>query len=108
MPSLYYVKVWTGASGLHETMLGLTELVAGVSLLFMRTTTLGALVALLALGNNVMIALSFDDMRVGSFWPIIELSAMASFLLIVDFRRIASFFAHEDRVTEPAVICQDW
>jgi hypothetical protein len=108
MPSLYYVKVWTGASGLHETMLGLTELAAGVSLLFMRTTMLGALVALVSLGNNVMIAASFDDLRVGSYWPLAELAALALLLVLVDFRRIAAFFAHEDRLTEPTVIGHDW
>src|SRR5688500_16638647 len=39
MTPLHYVNVWTGASALHETMLGLTELTAGVALLFRQTAT---------------------------------------------------------------------
>jgi hypothetical protein len=108
MPSLYYVKIWTGASGLHETMLGLTELAAGVCLLFLRTTTLGALIALISVGNNVMIVLGFDDPRVGSYWPFVQLAAMALLLALMDLKRVWEFFAFEDKPTTPTDARHHW
>jgi uncharacterized membrane protein YphA (DoxX/SURF4 family) len=93
MPPLYYVQIWTGASGLHETMLGVVELAAGFFLIFRRTTTLGALMAFGAIGNRVMIAVAFNDWRVGSYWPLAQFAAMALLLVLVDGK------------TDPRIFC---
>jgi hypothetical protein len=102
MPSLYFVPVWMGSAWLHETVLGLIDLSAGSMLLFRRTTTLGAMLAMGNLANATAILLAFDDIRTGSYWPTVNFLLFAVFLVLADGQRILDFFFFDQRATEPA------
>jgi uncharacterized membrane protein YphA (DoxX/SURF4 family) len=92
--------LWTfmGASPLYTFFAGAAEVVGGVLLLIPRTTTLGALVSLGALGNVLMLNLSYDvPVKIGSS----NLILMSVILLWPDLRRLVNFFFLNRRV-EPA------
>jgi hypothetical protein len=80
--------MWTfmGASIPYTIFAGLSELVAGLLLMFRRTATLGALVAIPVLTNVVMLNLCYDvPVKLFS----LHLLAMSAFLAIPELRRLA-------------------
>jgi hypothetical protein len=81
--------MWTfmGASVPYTIFAGLSELVAGLLLLFRRTSTLGALVAIPVLTNVVMLNLCYDvPVKLFS----LHLLAMAGFLAVPELGRLAN------------------
>ncbi len=79
--------LWTfmGYSAAYNVFCGLVELTGGIFLFYRRTTTLGALLSLLAMGNVVMLNYAYD-VPVKLFST--HLLAMAIFLLAPDARRL--------------------
>ena len=78
-----------GYSKSYQTFTGVGEVLAGLLLLFRRTTTLGALVSIALLSNVVMMNWSYDiPVKVNSM----HLLFMATFLLITDAKRTVNFF----------------
>jgi len=80
--------LWTfmGASVPYTIFSGLSELVAGLLLLFRRTATLGALVAIPVLTNVVVLNFCYDvPVKLFSF----HLLAMSVFLAVPDLGRLA-------------------
>lgn len=108
MPSLYFVPVWMGSAWLHETVLGIIDLSAGTMLLFRRTTTLGAMLAMGNLANATAILLAFNDIRIGSYWPTVNFLLFAVFLVLADVQRILNFFFFDQRATEPVPTACRW
>jgi hypothetical protein len=90
-----FLTAWIGSSSLHKISLGIVDVAAGVCLLYRRMMLLGAFTALGAIGNVVMTQISFEDVRVGVYWPSIELSAMALVLVLGDLRRILDAIFNE-------------
>jgi uncharacterized membrane protein YphA (DoxX/SURF4 family) len=81
--------LWTfmGASVPYTIFAGLSELVAGLLLLFRRTATLGALVAIPVLTNVVVLNFCYDvPVKLFS----LHLLAMAVFLAVPDLGRLAN------------------
>lgn len=79
--------LWTfmGASAAYEVLTGLVELIAGLLLFWRRTATLGALLAVMALGQ--VVALNFcHDVAVKQFSS--HLLVLALFVLAPDVRRL--------------------
>ncbi len=83
--------VWTymGYSDIYNYFTGFAELLAGVLLLFRRTTTLGALVCFAVMTNVFMMNMGYDiPVKLLSFNTIL----MSLFLLWKDLRRLVYFF----------------
>lgn len=83
--------LWTfmGASPAYTKFCGLAEVLGGVLLLFRRTATLGALVAMADMANVVMLNFSYDvPVKLYSS----HLLMMSCFLLIPDAAALAHFF----------------
>ena len=83
--------LWTfmGASVVYTKFCGLAEVLGGLLLLFRRTTTIGALVAVGALSNVVMLNFCYDvPVKLYST----HLLLMALFLLIPDAAALTRFF----------------
>jgi hypothetical protein len=86
-----------GYSRLYNVFTGAVELLAGLLLTFRRTITLGALLALGAIGNLAMIAFCYDvPMKLVS----LHLVAMTAFLLAPQARRLVDGLVL-DRPTQP-------
>lgn len=82
---------WTymGYSDTYNYFTGFAELLAGVLLLFRRTTTLGALVSLAVMSNVFMMNMGYDiPVKLLSFNTIL----MSLFLLWKDLQRLINFF----------------
>jgi uncharacterized membrane protein YphA (DoxX/SURF4 family) len=78
-----------GASRSYEIFAGCAEVLGGVLLIFPRTTTLGALVALADMTQVFMLNMTYDvPVKLFSF----HLLLMAVFLLAPEFERLADFF----------------
>lgn len=83
--------LWTfmGASKAYQIFAGAVETIGGFFLLFPRLTTLGALMAVLSMGNVVMLNMSYDvPVKLYSMHYL----AMACFLLLPDLRRLMDVF----------------
>jgi uncharacterized membrane protein YphA (DoxX/SURF4 family) len=83
--------LWTfmGASPGYTYFAGAVELLGGILLLVPRLATLGALVAIGAIGNVLMLNLGYDvPVKLGS----IHLLLMAGFIIAPDLRRLMDFF----------------
>ena len=83
--------LWTfmGASAAYTKFCGFAEVLAGALLLFRRTTTLGALVAVGAMSNVVMLNFCYDvPVKLYS----LHLLLMSLFLLIPDAAALMRFF----------------
>jgi len=83
--------LWTfmGASVAYTKFCGLTEVAAGMLLLFRRTTTIGALVGAVAMSNVVMLNFCYDvPVKLYS----LHLLLMSLFLLLPDAAAIMRFF----------------
>jgi hypothetical protein len=81
--------LWTfmGASMAYTMFAGATEMLGGLLLIFRRTMLLGALVAIGAMGNVVMLNFSYDvPVKLYSS----HLLAMALFLVLPDLRRLVN------------------
>jgi uncharacterized membrane protein YphA (DoxX/SURF4 family) len=92
--------LWTfmGASALYTFFAGAAEVLGGVLLLIPRTTTLGALVSLAAMGNVLALNFGYDvAVKIG----VSNLVVMSLILLWPDLRRLLDFFLLNRRV-EPA------
>jgi hypothetical protein len=92
--------LWTfmGASRPYNVFCGLLEMVGGLLLAARRTTLLGALLSIAALGNVVVLNFSYDvPVKLYSM----HLLAMAVFLAAPDVRRLADLFLF-NRPVEPA------
>jgi UPF0716 family protein affecting phage T7 exclusion len=78
-----------GASPAYETFAGCAETIAGVLLIFPRTTMLGALIALADMTQVFMLNMTYDvPVKLFSF----HLLLMALLLLAPDIRRLVDFF----------------
>jgi uncharacterized membrane protein YphA (DoxX/SURF4 family) len=78
-----------GASPSYEMFAGSAEVLGGLLLIFPRTTTLGALVALADMTQVFMLNMTYDvPVKLFSF----HLLLMAVFLLAPEFERLADFF----------------
>jgi len=89
---------FVGYSPSYQVFSGLAEVVAGSLLLFRRTTTLGALVAVGVLLNVVMLNFSYQiDVKVSS----VNLLLSAVFLTAPDLGKLARFFVFNQRVDPP-------
>ncbi len=78
-----------GASPAYEIFAGCAETLAGILLIFPRTTTLGALVCLADLVQVFVLNMTYDvPVKLFSF----HLILMSLVLLAPDFRRLANFF----------------
>jgi hypothetical protein len=91
-------SVFMGYSRRYTLFVGTSEAMAGFLLLFRRTTTLGALVALGVLGDLAMLAFTYDLPRK---LLSIHLLLMAGLLLAPDLRRLVDALVL-DRPTRPA------
>jgi uncharacterized membrane protein YphA (DoxX/SURF4 family) len=83
--------LWTfmGASKAYTIFAGAVETVGGLLLLFPRLTTLGAMMAVLSMGNVVMLNMSYDvPVKLYS----IHYLVMAGLLLLPDLRRLMDVF----------------
>src|SRR5580693_3760934 len=81
-----------GASPAYEIFAGCAETLAGVLLIFPRTTMLGALVCVADMTQVFMLNMTYDvPVKLFSF----HLLLMAMFLLAPDFWRLADFFFRE-------------
>jgi uncharacterized membrane protein YphA (DoxX/SURF4 family) len=92
--------LWTfmGASRSYTIFAGAVEVLGGILLFVPRFTTLGALVAIGAMGNVFMLNMSYDvPVKLYSF----HLLLIALFLVLPDFKRLAGFFVL-NRPTEPS------
>jgi uncharacterized membrane protein YphA (DoxX/SURF4 family) len=92
--------LWTfmGFSTPYTMFVGAAEALGGLLLLFRRTTTLGALVALSVMTNVVMLNFCYDvPVKLYS----VHLWLMAAFLLLPDVPRLADFFLR-NKATFPA------
>jgi hypothetical protein len=78
--------IFMGSSAAYSAFTGAIELLGGVLLFSRRTTTLGALITIAALGNVVMMNLAYDVSV--KLWSI-NLLAMTVLLLVPDLRRLA-------------------
>ena len=88
-----------GYSEPYQFFSGSVEVIAGVLLLFRRTSTLGAFVAASVFLNVVMMNLCYDiPVKIFS----IHLFLMSNFLLLGDARRLLNFFIF-NKPTQPAV-----
>lgn len=80
-----------GASPAYEIFAGCAETMAGVLLIFPRTTLLGALIALADLTQIFMLNMTYDvPVKLFAF----HLLLMALFLLAPDIRRLIEFFSN--------------
>ena len=78
-----------GAAPAYETFAGSMELLAGLLLIFPRTTMLGALIAVADMTQVFTLNMTYDvPVKILSF----HLLLLALFLLAPDLRRIADFF----------------
>jgi uncharacterized membrane protein YphA (DoxX/SURF4 family) len=78
-----------GAAPAYETFVGCAELLAGLLLIFPRTTTLGALVALADMTEVFMLNMTYDvPVKLLSF----HLILLSLLLLVPDVQRLLKFF----------------
>jgi uncharacterized membrane protein YphA (DoxX/SURF4 family) len=78
-----------GASQAYEMFAGCAELTAGILLIFPRTATLGALIAIADMGQVFMLNMTYDvPVKLLSF----QLIVMSLLFLAPEFDRLASFF----------------
>jgi hypothetical protein len=90
--------MFMGYAPLYQLFAGLSEFAAGVLLLFRRTMTLGALIAVGVMTNVFMLNLNYDvTVKINSF----HLLAVSVVLLIPDMRRLVDVFLL-NRPTESA------
>jgi hypothetical protein len=78
--------IFMGSSAAYSAFTGAIELLGGLLLFSRRTTTLGVLITIAALGNVVMMNLAYDVSV--KLWSI-NLLAMTVLLLVPDLRRLA-------------------
>jgi uncharacterized membrane protein YphA (DoxX/SURF4 family) len=98
--------LWTfmGFSTPYTVFAGAMEVLGGVLLFFRRTTTLGALVVIAVMSNVVLLNFSYDvPVKLFS----LHLLAMALFLVLPDFRRLANVLVW-NRPAEPASLAPPW
>ena len=91
---------WTflGYSGAYNYFMGFAEVLAGVFLLWRRTTLLGAIVTIGVMLNVVVMNYTFDiPVKIFST----NLLIMAIFLTAFDFQRLVNFFILNKAVTPP-------
>jgi len=83
--------LWTsiGAAPPYQIFTGCIEVLAGVLLLFPRTTTLGAAIGLAALIQIFALNMTYD---IGLKLVTLHMIALAAILLAADARRLADFF----------------
>jgi uncharacterized membrane protein YphA (DoxX/SURF4 family) len=87
-----------GASPAYEMFAGSAELLGGILLIFPRTTTLGALVAMADMTQVFMLNMTYDvPVKLFSF----HLLLMSVILLAPEFERLADFFLR-NRVARPS------
>jgi uncharacterized membrane protein YphA (DoxX/SURF4 family) len=108
MDPQHYLTVWVGSSVLHKSALGSAELLAGLLLLFRRTTTFGAFLAFGVMGNAIVTNIAFGDPRVGYYWPAVELVAMAIVLLLADGKRLLTTLFFPLRSVPPVPKPDPW
>ena len=87
-----------GASPAYEVFAGCAEALAGILLIFPRTTTIGALVCMADMTQVFMLNMTYDvPVKLFSF----HLFLMACFLVAPDLKRLVNFFFLH-RTTEPS------
>lgn len=86
-----HTLLWTfmGASKAYNFFGGLMELIPAVLLLFRRTTTLGAIIAIPTLINVLMLNIGYDTLVK---WLSTHLILIALFILGPDIKRVFNFF----------------
>lgn len=87
----HHALLWTfmGASKLYNFFGGLVEVIAGALLLFRRSTTLGALIAIATLINILMLDIAYDTL-VKAFAA--HFIMIGFFILSPDVKRLLNFF----------------
>jgi uncharacterized membrane protein YphA (DoxX/SURF4 family) len=81
--------LFMGYSGIYQGFSGALEVIAGLLLLYRRTTTLGSLLAAGVFLNVAMLNISYDiPVKIFS----IEIFLMCVFLLVIDRKRLIDFF----------------
>jgi hypothetical protein len=102
--SAQFVGIWLGVSPVFQTLGGLVEVVAGLLLLGVRTTTLGALIAVGCIINSLMLHLCFG----GSPWLTDAILLLpATYLVLLDWRVLFDLLLL-DRPTTPTPIETAW
>jgi uncharacterized membrane protein YphA (DoxX/SURF4 family) len=99
-----YQLLWAsiGASPAYEIFAGSAEVLAGILLIFPRTTMLGALLGVVDMTEVLMLNMTYDvPVKLFSF----HLLLIACFLLAPDFRRLADFTLR-NRAVGPAAQTQ--
>jgi uncharacterized membrane protein YphA (DoxX/SURF4 family) len=92
--------LFMGYSHLYQGFSGTLEVLAGLLLLYRRTTTLGSMVAAGVFLNVAMLNLSYDiPVKIFS----IQLFAMCLFLLVIEYRRLLDFFVL-NKTAAPSVL----
>ena len=96
--------LFMGFSPLYTSFTGVSEVTAGVLVLFRRTTTLGALLVVGIMANVLMLNVSYDvPVKLGALHVL--LAAVA--LLVPDMPRLLRFFVL-NRPTEPVDLRPHW
>ncbi|WP_316786993.1 hypothetical protein [Pedobacter frigiditerrae] len=91
--------MFIGYSTTYQVFSGVMEIIVGVLLLNRKTVTLGALMGVVVFANVFMINLSYDvPVKLYS----LQLLMNASFLIVMDWERLSSFFLLNKHIT-PAV-----
>jgi hypothetical protein len=99
MPVKLFWK-YSGYSTLYQMFSGAVEVLAGILLLNRRTSMLGALVALAAYGNVMIVNMCYDiPVKIFS----IHLVIMCLYLLITDRQQLADFFIY-NKPTAPNLL----
>src|SRR5688572_10209957 len=87
-PSLL-LWAYMSASESYKVFIALIEIFAGALLLFRRTTALGSVIALLSLGNILVINVAYDVLI--KFF-LVHLIVISLFILSPDIKRVLNFF----------------
>jgi uncharacterized membrane protein YphA (DoxX/SURF4 family) len=94
------VRLSLGYPPIYVLFLGLCETVAGVLLLLRRTTSLGAIIAAVAMTNVMMLGSCYCGATAG-IYPAAYV-ALAAFLIVADRCRLLSFFLFGKPIAPPS------
>jgi hypothetical protein len=110
LPPTVFLSMWMGVSPVSETIASFAIIIGGALVALTRTTTLGALILLGTMGNELMLKYGFGsnsaEMHRAMTPPLIIL-ALACFLVLLDIRRIVRVLISR-RVTVPPMRSSIW
>jgi hypothetical protein len=108
MSSPHFVEVWMGSSSLYQSAMGFVELATGALLVFRRSATLGALLVIGLATNSAAVLVGFSDVRAGTYWPAVDLIAMAAFIVLTDYRKVLQVFRVDTPEVSPSAQSPRW